>query len=69
MYINNKSAEILLYIQNIETKGFFQFEIVINVQRFNSIFNALIKYLCQRSTAIIDIFTLSVQGSTLDVRI
>ena len=45
---------------NQKTKGLFQFEIIINV---------LFKYICYWSTAIINIFTLAVRGSTLDVRI
>ena len=48
----------------METTGFFQFEIIINM------INALVSFFCFSggSMAIISMFTLSVQGSTLDVR-
>ena len=51
----------------METNWFFQFKIIINV-----LFIALspsFKYLCYWSTAIINIFILSLPLSTLDIRI
>ena len=53
--------------KNIATKGFFQFEIIINV--LVSSFSALFEYLCYVSTAIRNISTPTVRGSTLVVRI
>ena len=48
----------------METKGFFQFEIIINVLVSDSF-----EYLRHGSTAIRNIFILTVRGSTLVVRI
>ena len=45
------------------SKGFFQFEIIINVLVS---FTASFEYLCYRSTAIINYFTISVRGPTLE---
>ena len=55
---------------NIETnaKCAFQFEIIINVF-IRSFFESSFEYLCYLSTAIINIFTLTARGSTLDARI
>ena len=44
------------------TKGYFQFEIIINCL-------VSYEYLCYESTAIINIFTLTMRGSILDVGI
>ena len=48
----------------METKGFFQFKININV--LVSFFDSF-EYLCYGSKTIINIFTLTVWGSTLDL--
>ena len=55
-------------MQTMETKGFFQFEIIIYVLILLYLSDSF-KYLCYGSTAIINIFTLTVQGSTLVIRI
>ena len=47
-------------------KGFIQFEIIINVLVIQS---DSFEYLCYGSTIIINIFTFTVRGSTLVVRI
>ena len=50
---------------NPETEGFFQFEIIINAL----VVSASYEYLCYGSTIIINIFTLTVRGTSLVVRI
>ena len=49
----------------METKGFFQFEVIIIVLDLSDSF----EYLCYGSTVILIIFTLTVWRWTLDVRI
>ena len=49
----------------METKGFFQFEIIITVL---VTFSDSFEYLCYGSTNIINMFTLTVQRSTLVYR-
>ena len=61
---NPYNAEIFLY-KSWKPKGFFQFEIIIDVFALS----ALYEYPCYRSTASIHILILTVWGSTLDVRI
>ena len=59
------NAEILLY-KPWGPKGYFLFEIIINI-----LVNAFdpFEYLCYESAAIINMFTLTVRGSTSDVKI
>ena len=54
------------FVQTMETKGFFQFEIIITVL---ASFFALFKYLYDVPTVIGNMFTLTVRGSILDVRV
>ena len=59
--------EIFVYKPS-KPKGFFQFEITINVHDVLVSFSASFEYLCY-STIIINILILTVWGFTLDVRI
>ena len=63
--INPGNDELIVYT-SWRLNGLFQFEIIINVLVS---FSTSLEYLCYGSTAIINIFTLTVRGSTLDVRI
>ena len=55
-----------IFLKTMETKGFFQFEIIINVlgSSFRFIWIPML-WVCD----IINMFTLTVRGVTLDVRI
>ena len=62
--INSFNAEF--FIKTLETKGFFQVEIIINILVG---FSDSFEYLYDGSMVSRNIFTLTVWGSTLDVRI
>ena len=67
-YLNMLTLKALSYfVKNMETKGFFPFEIITTV--LISPFCFISIPICYGSIAIINVFTLTVRGSTLDVKI